>query len=167
MARRTLPDDARPWAKPRGIEAVKLTPGMPVKPQGLSDAAARYWDELIDVMRVSGIVLIAGDASIVAMAATLKADLSAAWEIVKRDGRYVTTKTGVMKIHPAVEDTAKLNEKLSKCLWQLGLTPKSRGNQVKAAEHESDDATLEDILEGDGTPGSAKRKREGNKNANL
>jgi len=112
---------------------------MPAKPEGLSESASRYWDELLIVMATSGISLIPGDASIVAMAATLKADLSAAWEIVKRDGRYITTKTGVMKIHPAVEDTAKLNEKLSKCLWQLGLTPKSRGNQVKAVESSEPD----------------------------
>ena len=148
MGRQTLPDDERPWAKPRGIEAVKLIPGMPVKPRGLSESASRYWDELLVVMNASGISLIPGDASIVAMAATLKADLSAAWEIVKRDGRYVTTKTGVMKIHPAVEDTAKLNEKLSKCLWQLGLTPKSRGNTTAKTTEADEPDELDLILDG-------------------
>ena len=160
MGRQTLPDNERPWMKPRGLEAVKLIPGTPVKPRGLSEAAGQYWDELIDQMAASGIVLIPGDASIVAQCATVKADLKAAWAHIQKHGRYVTTKTGVEKLSAAVEDVSKLNEKLSKCLWQLGLTPKSRGNQVKAVEHDPDDATLDDILDGDGTPGSAKRKRD-------
>jgi hypothetical protein len=42
------------------------------------------------------------------------------------------SKAGVEKISPAVEDTAKLNEKLSWCLWQLGLTPKSVKLAAKA-----------------------------------
>jgi phage terminase small subunit len=166
MGRQTLPDDERPWAKSRGLEAVKLIPGTPLKPRGLSEAAGHYWDELIEQMAASGITLIPGDSSIVAMAATIKADLQVAWAHIQKNGRYTVSKTGVEKLSSAVEDTAKLNEKLSKCLWQLGLTPKSRGNQVKAIEPDEDD-DLADILDGDGTPGSAKRKREGNKNANL
>ena len=166
MARRTLTDDERLGQKPRGIEHTQLIPGQPAKPQGLSEAAARYWDQLLDEMSRSGIALIPGDASIIAMAATIKADLATAWAYLQEHGRYTVSKTGVQKLSPAAEDIGKLNEKLARCLWQLGLTPKSRGNQVKAIEPDEDDE-LTDILDGDGTPGSAKRKREGNKNANL
>jgi phage terminase small subunit len=58
----------------------------------------------------------------------------------------VTSKTGVTKISPAVEDTAKLNEKLSRALWQLGLTPRAERNPT--AEAKSKQPTLEDILAG-------------------
>lgn len=78
MARRTLTDDERLGQKPRGIEPTQLIPGQPTKPRGLSEAAARYWDQLLDDMSRSGITLIPGDASIIAMAATIKADLATA-----------------------------------------------------------------------------------------
>lgn len=57
------------------------------------------------------------------------------------------SKTGVQKLSPAAEDIGKLNEKLARCLWQLGLTPKSRGNQVKAVESDEPDE-LDLILDG-------------------
>jgi len=148
MGRRILTDDERPGEKPRGLEATKLIPGMPVKPRGLSEAAARYWDELLDVMERSGIVLIPGDSSIIAQCATIKADLQVAWAHIQQHGRYVVTKTGVEKLSAAVEDVSKLNEKLSKCLWQLGLTPKSRGNTTSKTAEPNGFDELERILNG-------------------
>jgi P27 family predicted phage terminase small subunit len=135
-------------------EAV-IQPGMPDKPDNLSDRASVQWDRLIDEMERSGIVLIPAYRAALVQAATLMADLAVAWEIIKRDGRYTTSRTGVMKTHPAVDDTMRLNEKLSRALWQLGLTP--RAQRKPTAEAESDESTLEDVLDGDGTPGSAKK----------
>jgi phage terminase small subunit len=60
-------------------------------------------------------------------AATILADLTVAWEHIKANGRYTVSKTGVTKLSPAVDDTMRLNEELSRALWQLGLTPRSRG----------------------------------------
>jgi hypothetical protein len=83
------------------------------------------WDRLVDEMDRSVIVLIPAYRAAIVQAATLQADLAVAWEIIKRDSRYTTSKTGVMKTHPAVDDTMRLNEKLSRALWQLGITPRS------------------------------------------
>jgi P27 family predicted phage terminase small subunit len=106
--------------------ATGLTPGMPTKPPGLSKGAARQWDRLVDEMQRSNITLIPAYRAAIVQAATIMADLATAWEHVKAHGRYTVSKTGVEKISPAVEDTAKLNEKQSRCLWQLGITPRAR-----------------------------------------
>lgn len=53
------------------------------------------------------------------------------------------------KISPAVEDTAKLNEKLSRCLWQLGLTPKSVKLAAKADAPDEGEDELDKVLRGD------------------
>ena len=145
MGRQTLPNDVRKLTG-SAIRTSNLFPGQPTKPQGLSEAAGRYWDQRVDQFTPSGIALIPGDSSIVAQCATIKADLQVAWAHIQTDGRYVVTKTGVQKIHPAVEDTARLNEKLSKCLWQLGLTQRSRGNPTAKATELHEREELDDIL---------------------
>jgi P27 family predicted phage terminase small subunit len=131
-------------------QAVPLTAGMPDKPSGLSAGAARQWDRLVDEMDRSGIVLIPAYRAAIVQAATLQADLAVAWEIIKRDGRYTTSKTGVMKTHPAVDDTMRLNEKLSRALWQLGLTPRSRSNaeaKVEPEQMSAEDQAVSDMLD--------------------
>jgi P27 family predicted phage terminase small subunit len=139
-------------------QATLLTAEMPEKPTGLSAGAARQWDRLVDEMDRSGIVLIPAYRAAIVQAATLQADLAVAWEIIKRDGRYTTSKTGVMKTHPAVDDTMRLNEKLSRALWQLGLTPRSRSNadtkvepeQMSAADQEVSDMLDDSIRQASG-----------------
>ena len=127
-------------------EITELQPGEPDKPSGLSDAASQQWDRLVDEMQRSGIVLIPAYRAALVQASTLMADLSVAWEHIQKNGRYVVSKTGVTKLNPAVEDTAKLNEKLSRALWQLGLTPRSRGNTTAAPK--VDEPDLDDYLDG-------------------
>src|SRR5690348_5739320 len=99
----------------------KLTPGAPVKPDGLSPDASRNWDRLVSEMEKSGVKLIPAYRAAIVQAATIQADLEVAWEDIRENGRYVVSKTGVKKINPAVEDTHKLNEKLSRALYALGL----------------------------------------------
>jgi phage terminase small subunit len=136
-------------------EAAELQPGLPDKPANLSDRASVQWDRLIDEMERSGIVLIPAYRAAIAQAATISADLQVAWERIKTNGRYVCTKTGVEKLSAAVEDTAKLNDKLSKALWQLGLTPRSRGIGVAVADNDQE-PPLEDILNDEPAKGSVK-----------
>ena len=124
----------------------KLTPGTPVKPDGLSPDAARNWDRLVDEMEQSGIVLIPAYRTALVQAATIQADLEVAWADIQENGRYITSRTGVKKINPAVEDTHKLNEKLSRALYALGITPKSLGGNV-ATEEEG--RTLAELLDED------------------
>lgn len=116
---------------PRPKKQVKqLTPGMPEKPAGLSTDAARNWDRIVSEMQESGIVLIPAYRAAIVQAATIQADLENAWQDIRENGRYIVSKTGVKKINPAVEDTHKLNEKLSRALYALGITPKSLGGNV-------------------------------------
>src|ERR1700690_3846102 len=98
--------------------------GQPHKPENLSAGASEQWDRLIEEMEQSGIQLIPGDRAIVGLAAKLQADLATCWERIQADGRYTTSRTGVMKTHPAVDDSMRLSEKLARVLWQLKLTPR-------------------------------------------
>lgn len=114
------------------------------------------WDRLVDEMTRSGIPLIPAYRASLTQAATLMADLAMAWAHIKEHGYYTVSRTGVEKMSPAVEHTAKLNEKLSRALWQLGLTP--RAQQRHGTEKpDGGQPSLEDILDGDGSPGSAER----------
>jgi len=136
-------------------QVTKLTPGHPVKPSGLSPEASRNWDRLVSEMEKSGIKLIPAYRAALVQAATIQADLEVAWADIQEHGRYITSKTGVRKINPAVEDTHKLNEKLSRALYALGLTPKSLGgNQAtkpKEKRWEGQNA-LNAFLSGEMTP---------------
>lgn len=128
-------------------QVTKLTPGQPVKPDGLSPDASRNWDRLVAEMEASGITLIPAYRAALVQAATIQADLETAWADIRENGRYITSKTGVKKINPAVEDTHKLNEKLSRALYALGLTPKSLGGNT--AKEQDEGPTLEQILNGE------------------
>jgi P27 family predicted phage terminase small subunit len=126
---------------------------MPEKPAGLSPEAARNWDRLVDEMQKSGITLIPAFRSAIVQAATIQADLETAWEDIRENGRYIVSKTGVKKINPAVEDTHKLNEKLSRALYALGLTPKSLGgNEVTEPPRTGRKLDLKFYLSGEMTP---------------
>jgi P27 family predicted phage terminase small subunit len=130
-----------------GKPAAGLREGVPVKPAGLSKDAARQWDRLVKEMQDSNVPLIPAYRAALVQASTIMADLATAWAHIKEHGRYTVSKTGVEKISPAVEDTAKLNEKLSRCLWQLGLTPKSV-KLTKAEPTEGSDDDLDALLNG-------------------
>lgn len=124
----------------------ELTPGMPEKPARLSKPAGRHWDRLVREMEDSGILLIPGYRAAITQAAVLQADLEVAWADIQENGRYITSKTGVKKVNPAVGDMHTITEKLMRVLYQLGLTPKALGGN--AAKETDDGPTLEEILEG-------------------
>lgn len=122
----------------------KLTTGRPVKPSNLSESASIHWDRLVTEMEDSGILLIPGFRAILVQASVLQADLAAAWEDIEKNGRYISTRTGVRKLNPAVADAHTTREKLMRVLYQLGLTPKSLGGN--AGKEKDDGPTLEDFL---------------------
>lgn len=125
-------------------DSPELKRAMPDKPTGLSERAARRWDQLVSEMERSGIALIPAFRASIQQAATIQADLDVAWDHIRTHGRYTVSKTGVEKLSAAVDDTAKLNEKLSRCLWQLGLTPRSVC--LTATPAVTPERTLDDIL---------------------
>jgi P27 family predicted phage terminase small subunit len=124
----------------------ELTPGLPHKPSNLSAAASGHWDRLVTEMKDSGVLLIPGFRAILVQASVLQADLAEAWDDIQANGRYISTKTGVRKLNPAVADAHTTREKLMRVLYQLGLTPKSIGGN--AGKERNDGPDLEDFLNG-------------------
>jgi hypothetical protein len=93
------------------------------------------------------------DRGLVALAATFSADIKSCWAAIEANGSdYCHSAAGTPKLHPAVQRLDCLRRDLLKALTALGL-------QKPALEEENTgERTLADILEGDGTPGSAKRR---------
>jgi P27 family predicted phage terminase small subunit len=124
----------------------ELTPGLPQKPSNLSAVASGHWDRLVAEMKDSGILLIPGFRAIIVQASVLQADLAEAWDDIQANGRYISTRTGVRKLNPAVADAHTTREKLMRVLYQLGLTPKSIGGN--AGKEKDAGPTMDDILDG-------------------
>ena len=74
------------------------------------------------------------------LAATIAADIAAAWETVKTEGQYVTNKkTGVVQVHPACKMLNELRRDYIKVLTALGT-------RAVAAPPPHEGPTLEDML---------------------
>lgn len=108
----------------------KLKSGEPAKPSGLSPRASREWDRLIGEMKHSGIQLAPAYRSLLEQASTLSADIAAAWEAIERDGRYLVSKSGAVRLHPAAADLSASRARLIFCLHQLCLTPRAQGAEA-------------------------------------
>ncbi len=149
MGRRLKSDDEKRLTGSKlGPPEFKLIPGEPFKPRGLSPRAGQEWDKLLGEMRESGIQMCVAYRAALTQACTVLSDLAEAWADIREHGRYVTSASGVRKLNPAVTDTSALNATLSKCLWQLGLTPRAR--QTPSPKKESDGPDeLDRILNGE------------------
>jgi phage terminase small subunit len=137
--------------KPKG----KPVAGEPVKPAHLSASASAEWDRILGELISSGLTLTPAHRGLVALAATLSADIRKCWTVLQENGGdYTTAGTGAVKLHPAAARLDCLRRDLAKVLASLGLQ--------KPAQEDPDDGkpTLEDVLDGDGTAGSAARLRE-------
>jgi phage terminase small subunit len=116
-----------------------MTPGTPVKPSGLSKAAAAEWDRLVRELLDSGIRIAKAHGRLIEQAATIVADMTDARETVEIEGAYVSNeKTGVMQLHPAARRLDALRRDYVKVLSLLGL---------RSAVGEQAGKTLEDILD--------------------
>lgn len=138
--------------KPTGPQPI-APDGCPVKPKDLSQAASVEWDLLVEELSKLNTLSVV-DRACIEMAARYAGHYHQAAADVARSGLTVETKQG-FKAHPSLrarDDAARIRKSY---LESLGLTPTSR-TKVSAASSD-DDPTLEDVLEGDGTPGSAKR----------
>ncbi|MGA8150891.1 MAG: phage terminase small subunit P27 family [Terriglobales bacterium] len=142
--------------KPTGPQAT-APEGTPEKPEGLSTVASQEWDELIAALTELGVIS-ACDRAAIEMAARYAGFFHEAAEDVRVNGLTVVTKTGA-KANPSIrarDDAARIRKAY---LEALGLTPASR-SRVSSASTDSDEPSLEDILDGDGTKGSAARAKE-------
>ena len=78
-----------------------LKPGQPLKPVNLSDRAAAEWDRLVGELTAASIQVSTAHRPMLSLAATIAADIAQAWEVVKKEGAYITNrKTGAFKSTP-------------------------------------------------------------------
>jgi len=150
---------ARP-KKPTGPQATAPV-GCPNKPANLSAEASAEWDLLVGELSELGVISEV-DRAAIEMAARYAGYFAEAAEDVQKHGLTVATKTGA-KANPSIrarDDAARIRKTY---LEALGLTPASR-SRVSTPEPDSG-PSLEDILDGDGTPGSAKANRADRMNA--
>jgi phage terminase small subunit len=119
-----------------------MTPGKPVKPKTLSEEAAVEWDRLVADIGESGIQLAKAHGELLAMAATIAADIADATETVTIEGAYVTNaKTGALQSHPAARRLDNLRRDYIKVLSLLGLRSAVQGDSGKGS-------SLSDLLAG-------------------
>ena len=141
--------------KPTGPQPIAPN-GSPQKPAGLSAEASIEWDLLVAELSRLGIISEVDRACVEMASRYAGHDHQAAADVAK-DGLTVETKQG-FKAHPSIrsrDDAARIRKSY---LEALGLTPTSR-TKVSATSPD-DGPSLQDILEGDGTSGSAKRNHQ-------
>jgi phage terminase small subunit len=127
--------------------------GKPAKPAHLSASASPEWDRILGELVASCLTLTPAHRGLVALAATLSADIKSCWAAIEANGSdSCHSAAGTPKLHPAVQRLDCLRRDLLKALTALGL-------QKPALEDDENTGkpTLADILDGDGTVGSAKR----------
>jgi phage terminase small subunit len=81
--------------------------------------------------------------ALLSLAATIAADIGQAWEVVKKEGAYITNKkTGAVQVHPASKTLNELRRDYIKVLTALGT-------RAVAAPPPNNGPSLEDLLNGD------------------
>jgi P27 family predicted phage terminase small subunit len=126
----------------RTKQDTKLTAGEPVKPSHFTARASAEWDRIISELSASGLTLTPAHRGLVALAATLSADIRSCWERVATDGEYVKGGSGGLKPHPALQRMDLLRRDLAKVLASLGLQKPSPEDLTPKGP------TLEDVLNG-------------------
>lgn len=126
---------------PRTVKKdVNLKPGQPLKPTNLSDRAAIEWDRLVSELGGADIRISTAHRALLSLAATVAADISQAWEVVKAEGAYITNrKTGTVQVHPASKTLNELRRDYIKILTALGT-------RAMPAPPQNEGPTLEEFL---------------------
>lgn len=114
--------------------------GQPAKPTNLSPSAALEWDRLIGEIAASGLQITPAHRALIALAATLAADIKFDWAELQ-DNQYQTTDKGLIVAHPALKRMDALRRDLIKTLSAIGLRP------GLSTEPEGDDS-LAEMLKG-------------------
>ncbi len=88
---------------PRTVKKDKhLVPGRPEKPSNLSARASAEWDRLSAELDAAGIQITPAHRSLIALAATLAADIKADYAELGREGWYTNSPKGSIQAYPAV-----------------------------------------------------------------
>jgi P27 family predicted phage terminase small subunit len=133
--------------------------GQPDVPGDLSERESAIWQETTQLLFDAGrLTRLDGGA--------LRAYCRAAseWEDsyadLQKSGYYVKAGTGALKLSPQLQRFNLCDRALQRWCSELGLSPKSRPAAV--VELPSTTPSLEDILDGDGTAGSANNRIQNN-----
>jgi phage terminase small subunit len=119
-----------------------LKPGQPLKPTNLSDRAGLEWDRLVSELSTAQIQVSTSHRALLSLAATIAADISQAWEVVKKEGAFISNKkTGTVQIHPASKMLNELRRDYIKVLTALGT-------RAMPAPPPEDGRTLAELLSG-------------------
>ena len=126
---------------PRTVKKTKgLHPGHPAKPGNLSPEAGLEWDRITQELAAANIQLTPAHRSILELAANLATDIRESRAVVKKDGAYIESKTGLVA-HPASRRLDALSRDYVKVAAMLGLRCAVIG------EPPSKEKTMEDILD--------------------
>ena len=103
----------------------KPRPGIPAKPDHLSETAAVVWDWYTVMLDNTGVLTLA-DGLAMEQLCEVYAEWFDADNAVRELGEYFTTPSGVIHAHPAVRQRAEARKDLFRLLKEHGLTPASR-----------------------------------------
>ena len=118
-----------------------VRPGMPKKPEHLSEQAAREWDRLVQEIADAGIEVTVAHRAPLTLAATIAADIKRDWEEIQREGAYSNSPKGGIQAHPAVKRMDALRRDYIKVLSVIGLRPAQQAER-------GDGPSLAEMLEG-------------------
>jgi phage terminase small subunit len=119
----------------------QATPGIPLKPSGLSAQASKEWDRLLKELTDAGIQITVAHRAAISLAATIAADIKSDWAQIQEKGAYTFSPTRGTVAHPAVKRMDALRRDYLKALSMIGLRP-------GLSEDKTEGQTLSDALNG-------------------
>ena len=132
--------------------------GQPDTPGDLSQRERAIWEDTVQLLLDAGrLTRLDGGALRAFCRATF--EWESAYADLQKAGYYSTAGTGAQKLSVQFQRFNIADRALQRWCSELGLSPKSRPSSVVATP--SNEPTLEDVLDGDGSPGSAARMKNG------
>lgn len=140
-ARKSAAGTLRP-GRVRNVPATDRLTDPPKPPAELDPLAAREWKSLAPILCETGVLTVA-DLRLLRMACELLADISRLEKVIRDEGLTVTSGSGAVKSHPALNALAQSRAQAARLLESFGLSPRSRGGVDQAPggdDHDDDPA---------------------------
>lgn len=131
-----------------------ISPGCPETPDDLSEREQEIWDATVQVLSDSGRLTRLDGGALRAYCRAVN-EWESAYSDLQKAGYYQQAGTGAQKLSAQLQRFNLCDRALQRWCSELGLSPKSRPNGVVTPP--SNEPSLADILDGDGTPGSAEK----------
>ena len=124
---------------------VPMPPGAPDMPKHLSALARAEWRRIVEQLMLVPGLLAKTDWAVVAAVCECHEEIVKADRALERGGRYLKTKTGFMRKHPALEVKAQFVALQRQHLAELGMTPSAR-SRVKPQETPANVDPMDEFL---------------------